>query len=77
MTDDANGLPLKFELPELELQHLERTVIWCDGENITLDEIHTNFKLSVEDGSVRLTHVGPRGCTVIDEVALEENGESS
>lgn len=77
LTDNATKEPLKFELPELELHPHERLVIWCDGEDITLDEIHANFKLSVEDGTVRLTHLGPRGSTVVDEVDLEENAESN
>ncbi|MCB0793205.1 MAG: hypothetical protein KDB88_00580 [Flavobacteriales bacterium] len=54
LSDDSEGYPLKFELPELLLPAGSRIDIWCDGENVWSEEIHANFALSPKDGSVVL-----------------------
>lgn len=46
VTDDAERRPLKFELPAMTLTPGTVVRVWCDGENVYGDQIHSNFRLS-------------------------------
>lgn len=72
LSDDATSAPLKFELPEMEFASLERTVIWCDGLDITADEVHTNFALSDKDVNIRLSYVAADTVLLIEEVPIHQ-----
>lgn len=51
---DEPADPLKYELPGLVLGEQEHLVIWCDGQDVVLDGIHTSFQLAAEGGSLAL-----------------------
>jgi len=56
LTDDGDADPHKFELPEMEIPAMGYAIIWCDGQDVVMNEVHTNFALSQGDGSVHLVH---------------------
>lgn len=58
VTDDVDGNPRKFELPEVTIPAEGFLVIWCDGRGQKSSDIHTNFKLSPNDGSVAIVYAG-------------------
>jgi hypothetical protein len=57
ITDKGSKKPSKFKLPELELAPGESVRIWCDGNNVIANEIHTNFKLSSRGEHIALFKV--------------------
>ncbi len=56
VTDDVDGNPRKFELPEATITAEGFLVIWCDGRDQKSSAIHTNFKLSPNDGSLAVVY---------------------
>jgi len=46
LTDKGMSDPFKFELPQKTLAPGETWRIWCDGENVYANQIHSNFRLS-------------------------------
>jgi hypothetical protein len=61
LSDDPENDPDKFELPGIELSPGEHMLIWCDGENIVANAIHTNFKLSSKGETLRLSRQSRKG----------------
>ncbi len=55
LTDDPTD-PLKYELPERVLREQEHLVIWCDGQDVVMDDIHTSFQLAAEGEWLALVH---------------------
>lgn len=54
LTDDLS-LPNKWPLPSgVSIPTGGFLLIWCDGENVSLDALHTNFKLSADGEDVAL-----------------------
>ncbi|MFZ6051431.1 lamin tail domain-containing protein [Halocola ammonii] len=49
ITDKGTDRPFRFPLPELFIDSGEKIKVWCDGQDMHGNEIHTNFKLD-EDG---------------------------
>ena len=67
LTDDPTD-PLKYELPGLVLGEQEHLVIWCDGQDVVVDGIHTSFHLAAAGESLSLVRsVGGVTC-LIDSV---------
>ncbi|MCG3164674.1 MAG: hypothetical protein POELPBGB_00433 [Bacteroidia bacterium] len=46
LTDDINGNPQKFELPEITIAPHGNLIIWCDKMDTVEDAIHTNFRIA-------------------------------
>ena len=72
VTDDLDHEPLKYELPEVMIPGEGFLVIWCDGENTDQEGIHTNFRLSGNDGTVALVHFDGHGIMVVDEIRIQD-----
>ena len=66
---DEPSKPDKFELPEIELAAGEFLRIWCDGENVHANDVHTNFKLSAKGEVLTLTFKQDNNFVLIDKVA--------
>jgi hypothetical protein len=50
-------------------------LIWCDGEDLITDEVHTDFALSSKDGSLRLVHVSNEAELIVDEVPIKDGAQ--
>ncbi|MCC7503136.1 MAG: hypothetical protein IT229_11445, partial [Flavobacteriales bacterium] len=50
LSDRSQGDPEPFELPPIDIPEQGYVLIWCDGEDIVTDAIHTDFALSSKDG---------------------------
>lgn len=70
VSDNTDSELREFELPEITLPEGGFLVIWCDERKGGRD-IHANFKLSTDDGSVAIIHAEPQGLKVIDEAPIE------
>lgn len=67
LTDDPDDL-LKYELPSLTLREEAFLSIWCDGEDVVVDQVHTSFQLAAEGEWLALVHVDANGICVVDSV---------
>ena len=71
LSDRSEGDAEPFELPAIDIPEKGYALIWCDGEDIVADEIHTDFALSSKDGSLRLVHVLDEAELIVDEVPIK------
>lgn len=68
LSDDLEKDPSMFELPTIELNAGQQLLIWCDGENVVANDIHTNFKLSAKGETITLSmRTGKDSYTQADE----------
>jgi hypothetical protein len=72
VTDDLSHEPMKYELPEVLITSEGFLVVWCDGENTDLEGIHTNFRLSGNDGTVALVYFDGHAVVVMNEVPISD-----
>ncbi len=70
VTDDLEGDPHKYELPEVTIGAEGFLVVWCDGLDQEGADIHTNFKLSPNDGVVALVHNGTLTGLIVSEAPI-------
>lgn len=70
LTDEGDADPHKFELTEMEIPEKGFALIWCDGQDVVMNEVHTNFALSERDGTVRLVHSAEGKDRVIDSAQV-------
>jgi hypothetical protein len=61
LTDKAERIPNRFELPAKTLASGEVWRIWCDGENVYGNEVHTSFKLSKKGEHIGLFELTKSG----------------
>lgn len=67
LTDDPED-PLKYELPGLVLREQEHLVIWCDGQDVVLEDIHASFHLAAEGEWLALVYSTAAMTCVVDSV---------
>ena len=76
LSDKPDEDPQKFELPEIQLAANEHLLVWCDGENVVSNDIHTNFKLSAKGETVVLYHkTGSHELQVVDLCSFGAAGD--
>lgn len=66
LSDDVDGKPEKFELPELSIEPYASLIIWCDKMNTVEDDIHANFKLSSSGEKIGLFYFNGSEYSPID-----------
>jgi hypothetical protein len=85
VTDKGPAAAMRTELPATTIPAGGYLLIWCDGMNITGDQIHAHFALSAGGEHLALIHTGEYGEMIVDEVVygpqrsgisegLDENG---
>lgn len=57
LTDNPSNI-YKYNLPELVIESGSHLLLWCDGEDVYEDEVHTNFKLSSKGEYIGLYYEG-------------------
>ncbi len=75
LTDRSEGDAEPFELPTMDIPEQGYLLIWCDGEDLITDEVHTDFALSSKDGSLRLVHVSNEAELIVDEVPIKDGAQ--
>jgi Lamin Tail Domain len=53
---DSLGNPTLFDLPEASILPYGFLVVWCDSQDTTITQIHSNFGLSKNGEEIGLTH---------------------
>jgi hypothetical protein len=74
ITDDVNSLT-KFRLEKKKIDPNGSIIIWCDDQDVTRDQIHTNFKLSSKGETISLTIQQGSQIKIIDQVSYKEVAE--
>jgi len=74
ITDDVGSLT-KFRLEKKEIDPNGSIIIWCDDQDVTRDQIHTNFKLSSKGETISLAIQQGSQIKIIDQVSYKEVAE--
>jgi len=74
ITDDVNSLT-KYRLEKKKVDPNSYIIIWCDDQDMIVDQIHTNFKLSSKGETISLTIQRGSQIQIIDQVSYGEVAE--
>ena len=74
ITDDVGSLT-KFRLEKKKIDPNGSIIIWCDDQDVTRDQIHTNFKLSSMGETISLVIQQGSQIKIIDQVSYKEVAE--
>jgi|GEM_PF-6186953 len=77
ITDKGVDRPFRFPLPELFIAPEKTVRVWCDGQDMHGNEIHTNFKLDDDGESVAIFVKDENGDVLtIDTFKYEESEDA-
>ena len=76
ISDNVNR-PRKYRLKKKIIPPGGNLVIWCDGENIIKEQIHTNFKLSSLGEIITISIKNASNIEILDQVRYERLGAES
>lgn len=68
LTDDAVNNIQKFEIPQVTIKAKSFLLVFCDGLNSQVNEIHTNFSLSKEGEKIGLFYLDSLQLKEIDRI---------
>ncbi len=60
----------KFEIPAVKILPYGHLILWCDGMDTTVSQIHTNFSLSKDGENLWLFYQADAGLVVVDHLSF-------
>lgn len=75
---DSLGMPTKYLLPAITLSPHGFFMIWADGMDTVINQVHTNFKLSKSGEQIGLFHIHQGDSMYVDQLnyPLQQSGIS-